>query len=238
MTSVTKTIDEARNYILKRIDSIDDTDMKTWVLEMLNYAIIDIVTAHNWELLQRKTTLTYSTNDDHLITLPSDCDRIIVLRPTASNGKLLPLEGVSPTELEKIKARYSYDTPRFYCSYDFSQSTTATVPHQRIEVYSEPSDGDVFTLWYIQHIEELTETDASKVPPIPPPIWRMIIKSALVECLEMTSESSVILKLENLKLMKMMDDIKSREKLSTSQPREIKSSEYERDWKAYRMAKL
>jgi hypothetical protein len=236
MVSITKTIQEARDHILKRVNALDKTNMQTLVLEFLNLALIDIVTSHNWELLQRKATLTYSTNADNALVLPSNCDRIIVIKSTSQYK--LPMEGMSPREFETTKSRYDFTEPKVYCGLDFAQSTTANAPYQRIEIYNPPANGDTFTCWYIQHFTEFETTDLGLVPNIPPPIWRLVIKAALIETLEYNEADKNTIQFENAKLLAMAQGLKSREKHKTSAPREIKSTEKYKDWLAYRKSKL
>ena len=222
MTKLSMTYQEARDWILSRIDEKGNSNWQDRVEIQLNLSLLEVMSEYDWKTLRRKTTLTYNESAfcDACIELPEDCDRILVMLSTLDN--MNPL--IYNDSFEFAIAPTKYKTPNYpsiYTEYNLERDDTSESPNQVIEIWPEPSDGATFYLWYIEHIDELTDNDLAKVPLIHNSLWRLVIQHALIESLIANEHDRKVCEFEQQRYFIMLDKIKSREESGQDSPKQM-----------------
>ena len=210
MTKIGLTGEQARDKILKRIDELGNSTMESLVEDQLNESLLEILNIHDWKDLQRKTELAYSAGsyDEPSLDMPEDCDRIVTLKP---QGDVTVMEYVSPQKFSDFKVLYKTpEYPWIYTVLELTRIGTGNCPDQVIAVWPEPSTNQVFELWYIYHIDEIT--DFSEVPNLPNHIWYLVRKHALAEVLGHLEWDSKVVAAEYGSYEILLNRFKNREK--------------------------
>ena len=210
MAKLTQTVQEARDFILKRVGGENSTDWQSLVLTLLNHALVSISAAHDWEYLRKKGTLT-TTDATGIVELPSDLDRILAIHAAGSSYVLAKVEAV---EMEQIREDDNVDESVFWCAAGYAQDTSVEAPNMQIEVYTAPASGATFTIWYVKHIDELSTL--SSVPNIPPHIWDLVIQRAMLEALKMDEKPHHGILTQEKHLMAALGLYKTREEKGSS----------------------
>jgi hypothetical protein len=212
MAKLAQTIREARDHILKRLNSLNITSYEDLVLETMNHAMLDVVNMHNWQFLRKRSTFT-TTDATGVVEMPEDLDRVMVIH---QDGSYYYLAELDPLRLEQAKEDISISVPMFYCVRGYAQDTSAEAPNLEVELCAAPAAGEEFVLWYIKTIDEFTSATLDTVPMIPPNIWEIIIKKATLELLKVQESPPASVAQEERHLMMTIDMLKKREHRSTS----------------------
>ena len=180
MTAYTKTIEEARDHILKKINRTSTTEFEDLCLEWLNDAAQFVATLADWKHLRKKSTITFA-DATGAVALPNDLDRIMAI-PTGSEDDTLLIE-LSPTDFELAKLDTSYDRSTFFATTGYTQTADDQPPQLNIEVYAAPAAATSYTIWYQKVVDELGAGGSGLdiVPNYPPHIWDLIIRKATLE---------------------------------------------------------
>ena len=210
MAKLTQTVQEARDFILKRVGCEGSTDWQALVLTFLNHALVSISAAHDWDYLKKKGTLT-TTDATGIVELPSDLDRVLAIHAAGSSYVLAKVEAV---EMEQIREDDDVDESAFWCHAGYAQDTTVTAPNMQIEIYTAPAAAASFTIWYIKHMDELSTL--SVVPNIPPHIWDLVIQRAMLEALKHDEKPHAAINTQEKHLMATLNMYKKREAMGTS----------------------
>lgn len=211
MAKLTQTVQEARDFILKRVGSgTSSGDWPDLVMTLLNHALVSISAAHDWEYLRKKSTLT-TTDATGIVELPADCDRVLAIHASGSSYVLAKVEAV---EMEQIREDDNVIESVFWCHAGYAQDTTVTAPNMQIEIYTAPASGASFTFWYIKHVDELSTLSA--VPNIPPHIWDLVVQRAMLEALKMDEKPHQGIATQERHLMASLHMYKQREARGSS----------------------
>jgi hypothetical protein len=182
-------------------------------LDLINESLIDLVAAHDWVELTRRTDLTYSESAfcDACIELPDLCERILILKQQGTDYPRM--RECNPAKFWELKERYPSATyPFIYCHYSLDRDDTTVSPNPVIEYYPEADDGAVFELWYITALDKLTSADLAKVPLIPQNLWRLAQQNALIEMMKMVNMDLKRIAYEESNLAAMVEGIKRRDR--------------------------
>jgi len=212
MTALAKTVQEARDQILERINALDSTSYQAIVLAALNDAVAFVSTFHDWEFLRKKATLTMP-DATGAVTLPSDLDRILGIH---SSGATYFLVKVTPTSFMQEKEEAALTESAIYCVTGYTQASTDVPPAMDIEIYPAPAAGTEFTLWYIKSLDELTTADLSTVPPLPPYIWNLVMRKAQLDVLRMQEHPPTTIGMEEKQFITTLDVFRRREALGST----------------------
>lgn len=218
MATIAKTIREARDHLLKRINMLGVSTWEAVALELLNDSQTVISSAHDWYFLHNIGTLTFS-DATGIVNLPSDCDRVMSLHKDGSDYmvKLLdPQSFVSITEDDNVTE------PIFYTVRQSYQSATTSSPVIKVEFYSRPSSGSSYEIRYIRYLDEFLSTNLDIVPNIPPHIWDLICRHATLEALKMEKAPNNIIQYESGHIATYLNLYKAREKYGQTRQNEIR----------------
>lgn len=207
MAKFTQTIQEARDRILTRLNAVGSSDWQTRVIEQLNHAVVFVSTCHDWKYLRKKDTII-TTDATGLVTLPSDCDRILSIHEPGADYFLAELE---PLTFEQYQEDASVDSPMFWCVRGYAQDTSTESPSMQIEIYTAPASGASYEIWYIKTVDEILSSDLSDVPNIPPHIWELVVHKAMVECLKLQESPQSTINTEERHFMTTLELMKRRE---------------------------
>ena len=208
MAKLTQTVREARDHILKRLNALGSSDYETLVLELLNHALVFISAAFDWGYLRKKSTLTMP-DATGVTELPADCDRVLVIHEEGKEEFLTELE---PLRFEQERENSTITAPTYFCIQGYSQDTTDEAPSMDIEIIDAPSTSTAYTLWYIKYIDEVATADLDTVPLLPPHIWDVVIKKAMLEALKMQESPPSTVGQEEKHLLGTLQLYKQREK--------------------------
>jgi len=177
MVALAKTVNEAVAQILKRVGKESSEGWKVITLEHLNDALEYIGGEHDWKYLVKNSTVTTS-DATGVVSLPSDCDRILALYQSGSKRFLQTVDALT-LAMEKEAAAVTWS--QFWAVYGYEQDTDTEPPVEQIEIYTAPASGTEFQIIYIKRLDELAAT--ATVPNIPPRIWNVVQAKALLETL-------------------------------------------------------
>lgn len=234
MTVYTKTINESRDYILKRIGSEGSSKYEIIVLGLMNKAMVDISQMKDWEFLNKKTEIT-TTDATGVVSLPADVDRVLAIH--AANGDFM-LTKVTPYQFEQIKDSSSLTQPRVWTIQGYEQDTSVEPPRIQIEIASEPDTGTKYQLRYIRYLDEIVAS-STVVPNIPPFIWELVERKAMIDSLKIMSADDQIIKVEQGSYLLTLDRYLKRDEYGSSQYSEISqrpdvSAHYRNRMRTYR----
>jgi len=221
MAKLTQTVREARDHILKRLNALGSSDYETLILELLNHALVFVSAAFDWDYLRKKSTLTMS-DATGVTELPADLDRVLVIHEEGKDQFLTQLE---PLRFEQERENSTITSPTYWCIQGYSQDTTSEAPTMDIEIIDAPSTSTVYTLWYIKHIDEMATADLDTVPILPPHIWDVVIKKAMLEALKMQESPPSTIGQEERHLLATLQLYKQRENRGSSRRSEIMQHE-------------
>ena len=85
-----------------------------------------------------------------------------------------------------------------------------------IEIISAPSASTAYVLWYIKYIDEVASADLDTVPNIPPHIWDLVVKKAMLEALKMQESPPSTIGMEEKHLLGTLQLYKQREDRGSS----------------------
>jgi hypothetical protein len=211
MATVTKTVNEARDEILQRIGSEDQTDMQALVIVKFNNALVHLATRFDWKAFRKKDTLT-TPDATGIVELPEDLDRVLSIHERGSDDG--PLIELPPNEFELYQEDDSLTRPTFWCLSGYSQDTTSEAPAATIEILTKPAASKIYTLWYIKHLDEIVA--GVVVPNLPPYIWLLIQKKALIEMMEQAEHLPSAIAIEQAEYGDMLQTCIARETLGSS----------------------
>lgn len=177
MVALAKTVNEAVAQILKRVGKESSTVWKTIALEHLNDALEYVGGEHDWKFLTKNGTVTMG-DATGIVSLPSDCDRVLALYESGSKRFLQTVDALT---LAMEKEAEGVTWSQFWAVYGYTQDTDIYPPREQIEIYTAPASGTVFQIVYVKRLDELTAADT--VPNIPPRIWNVVQAKALLETL-------------------------------------------------------
>lgn len=177
MVALAKTINEAITQILRRIGKASNTTWQTIALEHLNDALEFVGGEHDWKFLRKKSTATTS-DATGVLSLPSDCDRVLAIYESGSDIMLQELDAF---QFAMEKEAGDIVSSKVYTTYGFSQDTDIYPPLEQIEIYTAPAASTTYQIYYVKRLDELTASDT--VPNIPPRIWNTVYAKALMETL-------------------------------------------------------
>jgi len=203
--------------------------MATVVKENIQNALVEVTSLHDWEALQRKTDLTY--NEDPLcigeIELDEDVDRILILRPQDTTYP--PLDKIPAALFEEYQTRYVEPSkPRWYTYVAPDHSVDTAIPILKIKLWPTPADGDVFPMWYIEHIAEITDWD--KVPKLPSHLWHLVaLRTMAIMVTRMDMGKNAILQ-ANTDYEAYLARMLVREEYGDDSPKEIRQSMTVSSW--------
>lgn len=163
--------------MLRRVGKESSTDWKAIALEQLNDALEYVGGEHDWKFLIKNGTVTTS-DATGIVSLPSDCDRVLALYVSGSERFL---QTVDPLTLAMEKEAGTVNWSQFWAVYGYTQDTDIYPPREQIEIYTKPASGTEFQIVYIKRLDELAAT--ATVPNIPPRIWNVVQAKALLEVL-------------------------------------------------------
>lgn len=221
MATISKTIQEMRDQILERLGAYTaaTNDWQGVVLDEMNNALVFVINMHEWAALRKKTTITTS-DATGIVQLPDDVDRILSFHTPGSD---IFVTEVTPMQLEEVKEDSNVGSPSFFSVF-YDQDTTTEAVHMEMEIYTKPSSGTSYTLWYAVHIDEFTTADLAKVPKLPPQLWDLVRQKALMECLSRAEASKAdIIKAERM-FVTSLGMYKEREDLGTSKYQSIRQN--------------
>jgi len=231
MAKLTQTVREARDHILARLNALGSSDYESLVLELLNHALIFVSAAHDWDYLRKKTTLTMSDATGST-ELPADCDRILVLHQSGVDEFLTELD---PLRFEQESENASVTSPSYWCITGYTQDTTTAPPTMNIEIFSAPGTSTEYILWYIKYIDEVATADLDTVPLLPPHIWDLVIKKAMLEALKMQESPPSTVGQEEKHLLGTLQLYKQREDRGSSRRSDFLQHEAVANYFATRM---
>lgn len=231
MAKLTQTIREARDHILTRINAVGSADWESLVLTLLNHALVFVSSAHDWQYLRKKSTLTM-TDSSGVAELPADCDRVLVIH---ESGKDEMLSQLDPLRFEQERENSTITSPTYWCITGFSQDTSADAPNMSIEIISAPSASTSYTLWYIKYVDELLTADLDTVPLLPAHIWDVVIKKAMLEALKMQESPPSTIGTEERHLLATLQIYKQREDRGSSRRSDFLQHETVSNYFATRM---
>jgi len=177
MTSLAKTVNEAITQILRRVGKDSSSTWQTVALEHLNDALEFVAGEYDWKFLHKNGTIT-AGDDTGVLSLPSDCDRILSLYEAGSQKMLQYLD---PFNFSREKEATSVTWSQFYTIYDSEQDTVTEPPNYRIEIYTAPSTGTTIQIYYVKRLDELAAS--AVVPNIPARIWNCVQAKAMLDVL-------------------------------------------------------
>jgi len=180
MAAIAKTAQTVRDNILRSVGALNSDVYEDLVLQFLNDGITDVSIMHDWHFLRKKSTLT-TTDATGIIDLPDDLDRMLSLH---IRGDYPLLARLQPQAFENAKEDDSIDESTFYCITEYEQTDTSSSPHMTIEIWTHPSSGAVFQIWYIKHVDEILECELDQVPNIPPYLWDLVERYAQIKTME------------------------------------------------------
>jgi len=215
-----RTIEEARDHILKRVNAEGVSKWETIVLQLLNDAVVFISNTHDWRFLQKYDTLTMP-DATGVVTLPAECDRIMAVHTSGEDELLTELQ---PQDFESHKEAEVVSKPSYFCVYDSVQASTSVAPCLKIEIYTAPSSGTVFQLWYKRYIDEFDSGTINIVPNMPPRIWDLVVRHARMETLKMNAVEPSEINIEAMQFGALLDQYKKSEKYGAAKHASMKMS--------------
>jgi hypothetical protein len=230
MAKLTQTVREARDHILKRLNSLGSTEYETLVLECLNHALVFVASAHDWKFLQKKTTVT-TTDATGVVELPSDCDRILVFHAAGANYLLTQMD---PLPFEQLREDDDVDEPMGFCVQGYVQDTTTEAPNLQIEIYTAPDSGADYICWYIKELDELTTATLDTVPLMPTALWELVIRKAMLEMLKVSENPPSSVGAEERHLIATLNILKQREDRGSSRRVMLQTTEKVQAYRAQR----
>jgi hypothetical protein len=179
MAEYARTVQELVDDALTRIRSSTGTTAVLFptALNFLNLALNDLVLANrDWRWNKRRDTSISTVAGTRTINMPVDCLAIKNINVTAdSNERKLDL-------IEDVEAEILYPNPtsqgapEAYISGAYDQTTQTAAPIKTIEILPTPDAVYNLRIMYIRSFPQYTNSDLTKVPPIPPFAYPALIE--------------------------------------------------------------
>jgi hypothetical protein len=212
MAQVARTVTEARDRVLKEIGAEDSAEYQALVLDLLNSSISEISGLHDWEFLRKRDTLT-TTDGTGLVSMPDDLDRVLAIHEPSKDEILTK---VDPVVFEQVIEDAGITVPTYWCVNGYEQDTTTVAPYMQIRIHSAPASGTAYNLWYVKHLDELDSGDLLVVPPIPPRLWELVVRYAILEGLKVIGGSGKRIETAERSFLFAVDRAKKAEKFGSS----------------------
>lgn len=204
--AISRTVNEARDSILERINNKGSAQYQTIVIRLLNDALTAISTMHDWLYLYKYTT--FSTTDAvGTATLPSDYDRPLSVHQSGAEYSLTELR---PQDFALAEESDAINAPYYFCYAGFAQDTDIENPSLSIKIALAPASGTEFELWYIKQVEEIEASDTI-IPNLPVHIWDLVQRMATLEALKMVEAPEQIQAIEQSHFSTFLNQYKRRE---------------------------
>jgi hypothetical protein len=228
MAVIAKTIGEARDAILKRINSENSTKMQTAVLEFLNDGMTALSQTFDWNWLKKKSTLTMPDSTGE-VALPEDLDRILALH---TGGVSYSLVNLNAQQFLSVKEEEYLEQAKVFTVIGYDRDTSTDNPQMKIEIYATPDAGDEFYLYYLKRPDALTDT--SIVPDIPSKMWDLIQRWAKIAALRLMGATETEIQGYEKILAGLIEEYKISEKGGGAKFPSIKVLGIHANWKALR----
>lgn len=204
--AITRTINEARDAILERINNVGSASYQATVIRFLNNALTTVSSMHDWQYLTKNTTITYSTTTGEA-ELPADFDRALSVH---RSGSRFSLAEIRPQDFALAEEEGEITDSLFFCFAGFTQDTSTANPTLGMNIVTAPTDGTEFDLWYIKQMPEITASD-TVVPNLPVHMWDLIQRMAMLDALKMVESPEAVIGIEQSHVSTFLEQYKRRE---------------------------